>query len=293
MEDSTRGCLTMTDPPFRVDRSVIVISGRTPASLTRRAVILMLGVVLATAACASAAPSPPVPVVDDARISAPGFTFARDTFAFPNEIRARHPDAENLYANYCFVLARGLRQFFQFARFDPAAPKLDSAGYVERVRRLGEHAPWEPPLPPDERIIIPGYRNLREFSLAEAAAVKAGLGGRFWTWVHWTNWRVTFPLLGQHQPRIADEIARELRAGRLVQLLVTNWPVVELNHTVVAFAYRDTREDRVFDIWDPNDPAVPGTVTFERSQQRFWATRIYDTRPGPIRVFRMYYSRLL
>jgi hypothetical protein len=256
--------------------------------------MVMLGVVLATTACTSAATAQRAPAVaEGSRIATPGFTFARDTFAFANEIRARHPEAKDLYANYCFVLARGLRQFFQFARFDPRAPKLDTAGYVDRVRHVAEHAPWEPPLPAAERIVIPGYADLRTFSTSEAVAVKAGLSGRFWTWVHWTNWRVMYPVLDQHQADVADEIAREVAAGHLVQLLVTNWPVFELNHTVVAFAYRDSREDRVFDVWDPNDPALSGTVTFERSQQRFWATRIFDTRPGPIRVFRMYYSRLL
>ncbi len=272
-----------------------MISGRIPASaaVARRAVLVMLGVALLTSACASASPAPPAPPSAGARIAARGFAFATDTFAFPNEIRARHPDADGLYANYCFVLARGLRQFSQFARFDPAAPKLDTPGYVERIRRLVARAPWEPALPADDRVVIPGYASLREFSGAEPAAVKTGLGGRFWTLVHWTNWRVTVPVTGDHQARVADEIATDLRAGRLVQLLVTNWPTPELNHTVVAFAYRDTQEDRVFDVWDPNDPAAPGTLTFERAERRFWATGIYDTRPGPIRVFRMYYSWLL
>ena len=61
----------------------------------------------------------------------------------------------------------------------------------------------------------------------------------------------------------------------------------------VAGPYRDSPDDRVFTIWDPNDPAAPGTLSFERAERRFWSTRIYDTRPGPIRVFRMYYSRFL
>ena len=70
----------------------------------------------------------------DAPVAVSMFSFDKDTFAFPNMIRSRHPDDEpGLYANYCFVLARAIRQFAQFVRFDPAAPKLDHAGYVERV----------------------------------------------------------------------------------------------------------------------------------------------------------------
>jgi hypothetical protein len=221
------------------------------------------------------------------------FSFAEDTFAFPNEIRSRHPDATNLYANYCFVLARGVRQFFASARFDPAAPRLDHAGYVERVRRVVSRPPWAPALPQAERVVIPGYPNVRELSRAEEAAVKEGLGGRFWTLVHWTNWRVVLPVGPAHQAQVAREVVAELDAGRLVQLLVTNWPIPELNHTVVVFQYQRRGDDVDLIAWDPNDPAAPDVVTFQAGPGRFYATRVYDTRPGVIRVFRMSYSALL
>jgi len=250
-------------------------------------------VVVVTAACASAPPSsggPPLGL--DRPLVAPAFSFATDTFAFPNLIRARHPNEPDLYANYCFVLARGVRQFSQFARFDPSRPKLDHAGYVERVQRLAALPPWQPRAP-DDRIVIPGYANLRAFSRGEERAVKEGLGGRLLTFVHWTNWRVTLPVTGGHQEGVAHEILDELRTGRLVQLLVTNWPKPELNHTVVVFASRPALGGVEFLVWDPNNPAEPGIMTFDRSARRFWATRLYDTEQGPIRAFRMYYSRLL
>src|SRR2546425_741452 len=239
---------------------------------------LALGVALLVSACASVAPVPSTARPDGAGV--PGFTFTTDTFAFPNEIRARHPDRDDLYANYCFVLARGLRQFFLFARFDPSAPPA-------------ARAPWEPAATGEERIVIPGYANLREFSRAQEAAVKEGLGGRFWTLVHWTNWRVTFPVTRGHQAEVAREVIDELDAGHLVQLLVTNWPKPELNHTVVAFESRPTEGGVDFVVWDPNNPAQPGIMTFDQNARRFWATSLYDTEPGPIRAFRMYYSRLL
>jgi hypothetical protein len=252
---------------------------------------LALGVALLLSACASVAPAPSTARPGGATV--PGFAFATDSFAFPNEIRARNPDRDDLYANYCFVLARGLRQFFAFARFDPAAPRVSSADYVERVRAVAAHAPWEPLARDAERVVIPGYANLREFSRAQEAAVKEGLGGRFWTLVHWTNWRVTFPVTSGHQAAVAREVMDELDAGRLVQLLVTNWPKPELNHTVVAFAYRSRAQGVDFIVWDPNDPAGPGVMTFDPEFGRFRATQIYDTEPGVIRAFRMYYSWLL
>lgn len=246
---------------------------------------LVLGAVL-LAGCASAPARSPVP----AAAAAPRFVVGEDTFAFPNEIRSRNPHRPDLYANYCFVLARGVRQFHEFARFEPALPRLDRAGYLERIRRVVARHPWAPPLPPDDRVTIPGYRNLYEFSRDQEATVKEALGSRFWTLLNWTNWRVVLPVGGGHQERVAGEIVAEVRAGRLAQLLVTNWPTPELNHTVVAYAYHATDAAIDFSVYDPNDPASPGVVSFERRARRFWATRVYDTRPGRIRAFRMYYS---
>jgi hypothetical protein len=48
-----------------------------------------------------------------------------------------------------------------------------------------------------------------------------------------------------------------------------------------------------FWVYDPNDPAAPGTLRFDRAEQRFWATRVHDTAVGPIRAFRMYYGPFL
>jgi hypothetical protein len=252
--------------------------------------VFLSGVLLLATACATTTPAAP------ARASAgpASFTFGPDTFAFRNEIRERRPDApDDLYANYCFVLARGLRQFFQNARFDPEAPRVTPAEYAERVRTITSRAPWRPAPPESERVVIPGYAHLRAFSAGQEAAVKEGLGGPVGTWFHWTNWRIGLPVSAAHQANVADEVARELAGGRLVQLLVTNWPNPELNHTVVAYRV-DDRADRIdFTVWDPNEPEAPGTVTFDQIAQRFWATELYATRPGPIRVFRMYHTPLL
>lgn len=255
--------------------------------------LAVLVLALLAAACAQA-PGRPAAVIATDATRVPAFTFATDTFAFRNEIRARNPGIQGLYANHCFVLARSLRQFHQFARFDPAASRVAPAQYERLVRSVVSRAPWRASLSPADRIVIPGYRNLREFSAAEEAAVKAGLGGALWSWIHWTNWRVTFEGLPPgHQAAVLEEVRDELAAGRLVQLLVTNWPKPELNHTVVAYGYRRQPGGLELTVWDPNDPSAPGTVSFEAVHERFWATRVYDTEPGPIRVFRMYYSWFL
>jgi hypothetical protein len=253
--------------------------------------VIVIGALLAVAPACSTVPVRAVPT--SAGVAVPRFAVGEDTFAFANEVRRLHPAGRAPYANYCFVLARAVRQFHAFARFEPGLRRLDREEYAARVRRVIAHAPWEPALPADDRIVIPGYANLHEFSRDQEALVKEALGSPFWTWMHWTNWRITFPVSGASQERVAAEIAAELDAGRLVQLLVTNWPRPELNHTVVAYAYRATGAALELTVYDPNDPDSPGAITFDRTRRRFWATRLFDTRPGAIRAFRMYYSRVL
>ncbi len=220
--------------------------------------------------------------------------FGVDTFAFPNESRTKNQGKPDLYANYCFVMARAVTQFHRFARFEPALPRLSAEEYTKRVAEVTAHAPWHEPLPADRRVVIPGYASLHEFSENQEAAVKAGLPSRFWTLVNWTNWRVVFPFPGWHQERVASQTVAELQAGHLVQLLITNFPKWELNHTVVAYDYRFGDDGKVeFVVYDPNDPYVPGLISFDRNWRRFVATRLFDTTPGAIRAFRMYYWPLL
>ncbi len=250
-----------------------------------------IAVVLLTAGCVSA---PPLDTLLRVAAPPPAIRFGVDTLAFRNESRSKNRGKPELYANWCFVMVRAVTQFHRFARFDPSAPRLSPDEYVERVRRVHARAPWRQPLPPDDRIVIPGYASLYDFSQAEEAVVKAGLGGRWWTWIHWTNWRVVFPMPRAQQEAVARETLNELREGRPLQWLVTNLPTIELNHTVLVYDYRVANRQAVeFIVYDPNDPTAPGVIRFDSQDRRFWSTRVYDTSVGPIRAFRMYYGPLL
>jgi hypothetical protein len=249
---------------------------------------IVLVLVLLLTGCVTA---PPLETVLRVPAPAPPIRFGVDTFAFPNESRSKNQGKPDLYANWCFVLVRAVTQFHRFARFDPQAPRLAPEAYVERVRRVTARAPWRAPLPVDERIVIPGYAGLYEFSRDQEAAVKAGLGGRWWTWIHWTNWRVGFPMPSAQQAGVARETLSELQSGRPVQWLVTNLPTFELNHTVLVYDYRlDAGRIVEFVGYDPNDPTTPSLIRFDAEGRDFWSTRVYDTSVGRIRAFRMYYA---
>src|SRR5688572_33281708 len=77
----------------------------------------------------------------------PALRFGVDTFAFRNDSRIHHRGKPDLYANWCFVIARAVVQFQRFARFDPDAPRLAPAEYTALVRRITRRPAWWTPLP--------------------------------------------------------------------------------------------------------------------------------------------------
>src|SRR5580658_6189442 len=106
------------------------------------------------------------------------FDFARDTFAFANELlweyqpdpatgrmifRPREPKPS--YAHRCFVLTRAARQFLYHARFEPEQKPVEDETCLRLIREVVACNPRQSCLP-YEKIIIPGYAGLREFSEA-------------------------------------------------------------------------------------------------------------------------------
>ena len=224
----------------------------------------------------------------------PALTFGADTFAFRNDSRIHHKGKPDLYASRCFVLARAVVQFQRFGRFEPDAPRLTAAEYTELVQRVTRIAPWRPPLPVAERVVIPGFESLHELTREAEAAVKAGLPRRLWTILHWTNWRIIFPLPSAQQERVAAEIVSELQAGRPVQLLVSDFPRIRFNHSVLAFDFKVSDPDSIdFSVYDPNDPTVPGVMRFDRRVRRYRPAPLCGVDVPHFRAFRMYYSPLL
>jgi hypothetical protein len=224
----------------------------------------------------------------------PALRFGVDTFAFRNDSQVHHRGKPDLYASRCFVLGRAVVQFQRFARFEPSAPRLAAVEYTALVQRITRRAPWRAPLPMAERVVVPGFGSLHELTREAEAAVKAGLPRRFWTLVHWTNWRIIFPLPRAQQERVAAEIIAELQAGRPAQLLITDFPRIRCNHSVLAFDFRASDADAVdFSVYDPNDPTVPGVIRFDRRERRYRPAPLCGVDVPYLRAFRMYCSPLL
>src|SRR5262249_8389315 len=156
-----------------------------------------------------------------------------------NLVRAESPDRPVGFANYCIIMARGATQFFRFARFAPDLPPVSDAEYTRLTAEVMRMPAWHEAWPPDRRIVIPGYADLRTLSRAREPAVKAAFDSSILSMLHWRTWRTALPLSPEHQARLARELTEEIQAGRPAPLMLSSFPVEDyVNHAVLVYGYR-------------------------------------------------------
>ena len=252
-----------------------------PAIAAGTAAALLLG------ACASHPPP------DPGRSDAGEFRLERDAFAFPNLVRAQRPGWNDGFANYCLVMARAAAQFHRFARFAPDRPAVSPADYDRLVRLVLARPPWDPPIAEAERIVVPGFAGLREFSAAHEGLLKATFGSNVLSMVHWRTWRVGVDFPPEHQERLARELLAEVGAGHTAPLMITNFPHEDiLNHAVLVYGRRPNGRGVEFLAYDPNDPGSPFAIYYDDASRAFWVGPLTYSPPGRVRAFRLYTSPL-
>ena len=210
------------------------------------------------------------------------FEFARDSFAFANELvwtyqmdaltgqrtlRPRHPKPE--YAHRCFALARVARQFFYHARFaaDQAIATDDSC---RRLVRAVMARPARTPCKPDQRVVIPGFAGLREFSRVQEKLLKAECGGAWRSYFLRSHWRMIFPFSRAHQTRTAGVLSDALKTDHLPMVHLVKFPALTINHAIVLFGVEENRHGWKFESYDPNNSESPERLTFDRASQTFF-----------------------
>jgi hypothetical protein len=228
------------------------------------------------------------------------FEFRQDTFAFSNELfwvyradpatgkmahEKRQPKPD--YALHCFAVARGARQFFQQARFDPDLPRVDEASYRALVRRV-VRSKARVERPEAERIVIPGYANLREFSAAHEALLKSECGSMWASYFQRGNWRMVFHFSARHQERMAAQLAASLQRNRPPVVHLADFPKLHLNHAVLLTEAREDGEEIEFDVYDPNAPSRPMRLRFDREERRFYFPANFYFAGGRVDVYEVY-----
>lgn len=228
------------------------------------------------------------------------FQHPADTFAFPNDTLwsyARDPvtgrqvhlrrDPPPDYHLRCFVMARSAKQFFAHAHFDPHSPALDAAGYAERLQSLVRRSP-RTTSPPKERIVFPGYSNLRSFSAAHAGLCKAGLGGAWQSYVQRGHWRMVLPFTRRGQRREAEDLLLSVRANRAPVVHIFTFPALTINHSVVAYAVEETPTRLRFLTYDPNSPDEVLPMEFDPLLRQFSLPPTVYFIGGPVDAYEVY-----
>src|SRR5438046_2080081 len=113
------------------------------------------------------------------------FNFNRDTLSFANwtvftyengHVVSHKNQFGHHYSRRCFVMTRTVEQFCKFARFEPKAPRVDDRELKKRIRDVTRRQPWHDPLPAEKRVVIPGYRDLRELSQNKTELMQQNIG---------------------------------------------------------------------------------------------------------------------
>lgn len=229
------------------------------------------------------------------------FDLRRDTFAFSNDtalaygvdeqgqlhIARRERPAE--YSHRCFVLARAVLQFHQFARFEPEQPRLAREEYRARLKRLCRIPVWA--RGPEEKIVFPGYRDVRHFSIACEGLLKETLGNWWPTYLRVGNWRMAMGHLRAGQAAAAQWLERSIREGRPRALYLARFP--HMNHVVVPYAVAAEPGGNLrFQVYDPNYPGRASWLLYRAEQRSFEFEKRWYFPGGRVNVMRVFISPL-
>lgn len=209
------------------------------------------------------------------------FVFPGDAFAFANEtyweyhfegpngkttFRPRPSKPE--YGHRCFVLTRAARLFLFHASFDPARPALGYEGYRRLVREVLSR-PVHQASGAADKVVIPGYANLLEFSGAMEKLLKAECGGAWRSYVMRSHWRMVFPISRAHQARTAASLSAALRHDFSPVVHLVKFPALTINHSMLFFDAKATAQGTEFQTYDPNNAAKPEKIYFDAARKTF------------------------
>ncbi len=244
-----------------------------------------------------------------AAVSAPAqnardFRFDRDTLWFPNwtvwnyanGLRVREPatkshkEKTDRYTRRCFVMSRTVQQFYKFARFEPKGAPIDDKELAHRVRQVTRKQPWHPPSPPNERIVFPGYANLRELSKAKTNLLQNNIGLGWPTYARIGNFRM-FTIRGRDYQEKEHVILNEtLGRGEMFVAYLSDYPILHINHAVLIYARTSKPGDKIdkYTVYDPNHPDRPRELTWQPDKREFNFEKDLEFGGGYTRVYQVY-----
>lgn len=232
----------------------------------------------------------------------PPFDFQRDTFGFANmtvfeykegvaHLRRGDAAKQKRYTRRCFVLSRTAMQFRKFARFDPKAPPLNDEQLASRLRQITRRAAWKPPLPENERVVIPGYADVRELSDKRGRVVQDNVGLGWPTYWRPGNYRMILLPGRAYQAETHQHLNAALARGELFAAYLTTSPQrMTINHAVLAYIKKPSESPGVdrYLVYDSNHPEGPRELTWSDQDRSFSFQKDWDFIGGQVRVYQIY-----
>src|SRR6266446_3375331 len=232
------------------------------------------------------------------------FNYYRDTLAFANttvfayehgKIVSHHNFFErkkpDRYTRRCFVMTRTVEQFYKFARFDPNSPLLDESELHKRIRAVTRKPPWHDPLPPEKRIVFPGYRNLREMSQAHTRLMQRNIGLGWVAYLRPGNFRMFYLHNRTYQEKAHQELEQTLARGEFFIAYLSDYPILHINHSVLVYTHDGQRSPDGTDhylVYDPNHPDAPRHLKWLPAKREFDYQKDQEFVGGFTRVFHVY-----
>jgi hypothetical protein len=239
-------------------------------------------------------------MISTAEPDAGPFLFERDTLAFANELFWEYRfdpvtgatttftnKPAPTYAHRCFVVVRAARQFYYHARFRPDRPAVELEAYRRLVREVVSRSPRRASTDED-RVVIPGFDGPRSFSQTHTPLLKAECGGPWASYFLRSHWRMVFPVWAGHQERMMRQLIQALgqRPAPIVHLF--RFPRITINHAILLFGVTESEQAIQFEAYDPNIPAHPVKLIYERTSRAFLLPKAHYWAGGRVSVIEVY-----
>jgi hypothetical protein len=226
------------------------------------------------------------------------FDLRRDTFEFANEtvfqyavdergeLQISRRDAPPRYAHRCFVMSRAVLQFWQFARFEPRLPRVSREEYAGIIRRVSRIPVWSSS--PRQRICVPGFADLHEFSVKMPSVLQENLGTWLPSYLRVGNYRMAMGHPRSGQAAAARWLLESLQGGHPRAVYLARFP--HMNHCVVVYDAERTGRGQRFWLYDPNYPRERAWLDYVEAERSFEFQKRWYFPGGRVNVMRTYIS---
>jgi hypothetical protein len=152
-------------------------------------------------------------------------------------------------------------------------------------------AAWTEPLPENQRIVFPGYKDLKEMSKAHRELVQLNIGHGWPSYFRMSNARMLFQDGTGYQERTHAYLNAALARGELFVAFLTTYPRFSINHSILIYKLKSSSPNPGVDhylVYDPNHPESPRELTWSAHDRAFSYQKDWDFVGGLVRVYQVY-----